>query len=122
MSGASKTSANISMADLSKKPLTFWDVIPSYEDEWGHLKWMEPLQVMLAGSSYSGFGGKRLAPVNTPNGKVWSLNFHENVHPYKIIEVTDEKVLEKLRTIKGQEPFSHAGCPIFWHENLETVQ
>jgi hypothetical protein len=106
------------MAGISKKPLTFWDVIPSYEDEWGHLKWLSPVKGMVAGSSYAECG-MRLVPANTPNGKVWSLTFREDDPPFKIIEVTDEKVLEKLRTIKGQEPFSHTGLPIFWHENLE---
>jgi hypothetical protein len=108
------------MADPSKK--TFWDIIPSYEVEWGHLKWKCPVDVMIEGSPYSKCG-KQLLPVNTPNGKVWALTFFDSSGPpYKTIEVTDAKVLEKLRSIKGQEPFSHGEWPIFWHENLETVQ
>jgi|SRR5579864_1047307 len=107
------------MADIPKKPLTFWDVIPSYEVEWGHLKWSIPLDGMLEGSSLK--CGRQLSPVTTPNGKVWSLTFREDDPPFKIIEVTDEKVLEKLRSIRGQEPFSHAGRPIFWHKNLESA-
>jgi hypothetical protein len=36
-----------------------------------------------------------------------------------LIEITDEKLLEKLRSVKGQ--FTYGGTPVFYYENLMST-
>jgi hypothetical protein len=87
----------------------FWDYIPSYEDEWGWLKWGDPVHA-IAGPKC----GLSVRLIHTPAGDAYSLHLG--------VEITDEKVLEKLRSIKGQEPFVQGGIPIFWHENVAEIK
>jgi hypothetical protein len=56
--------------------------------------------------------------VGTPNGTVNSLSIRDDEFPGStIIEITDENLLAKLRTIKGQF-VDERGWPIFYYEYL----
>jgi hypothetical protein len=85
----------------------------SYEDEWGWMTWADAVHVMLneAGLTQKDWKSMSLAKVQTPNGPAYSLHFGA--------KITDEKLLEKLRTINGQEPFTYNRRPIFYCDNLK---
>lgn len=60
-----------------------------------------------------------LTPVST--GRVYALYVGGNKFPNSDpIEITDEKLLEKLRSVNGQ--FTYDGRPIFYSENLKRTQ
>jgi len=56
-----------------------------------------------------------LESVHAPIGHVYSLSVRDDEFPgSNIIAVTDEQLLAKLRSVKGQ--FVHGGLRIFYHE------
>jgi hypothetical protein len=88
---------------------------PSWEDEWGHLKYTEPVRAMLDEAGFADWKAIRLSEVETPKGPAYSLHVDTKTGA----KISDEKLLEKLRTINGQEPFTYVGLPIFFCENLK---
>ncbi len=55
--------------------------------------------------------------VRTSNGNACALSIQDDEFPdSNIVEIRDEMLLEKLRSVKGQ--LGHQGLPVFYYEHL----
>ena len=55
--------------------------------------------------------------MRTSNGNACALSIKDDEFPgSNIVEITDEKLLEKLRSVKGQLVLQ--GLPVFYYEHL----
>jgi len=60
-----------------------------------------------------------LVPTPDGNGKAYALSIRDDEFPGSaIIKITDEKLLAKLRSIKGQ--FTYCGLPVYYYEYCQT--
>lgn len=60
-----------------------------------------------------------LVPNPDGNGKAYALSIRDDESPGSaIIKITDEQLLAKLRSIKGQ--FTSCGLPVYYYEYCQT--
>lgn len=76
----------------------------------------EIFELMRVGESIGMDWRKAASGTPTPTGHILVLDIKDNETPDSDpVEITDEKLLEKLRSIKGQ--YSHKGNPVYYYDN-----